>query len=466
MKRKVSPPVVLFIATLTSFLIYFNGSAVTVALPAIDAEFKTNLMMLNWIVTAFLLSSAAFLLPMGRIGDIYGRKKIYTLGILIYVGASVLAIYSKSVNTLILSRVLQGIGGAMNLSTVAAILVSVYTPEERGKVIGINAAAVYTGLSAGPFLGGILTHTFGWRSIFYINVFMGLITIPLILIKVRTDWRDAIRQKIDITGSAICAIGLSSLLFGLSKLPELLGIGFTILGCLSLAFFIRWEVQITNPILNISLFLKNRMFAFSNLSALINYSAIFAVTFFLSLYLQMIKRLKPYEAGLILVAQPVIQAILSPLTGKLSDKIQSWFLASIGMAICAAGLVPLINLTKETPIINILYYLLILGFGFAIFSSPNTNAVMSSVDKEYLGVASATIATMRIVGQVISMAIALLLFSFIIGKVQVTPRNTEKFLKVMHYGFIIFASLCTFGVFTSLARGSSKRKKKINYKKH
>jgi len=461
MKKKTSPSVILFIATVTSFLIYFNGSAVTVALPAIGTEFKADAVMLNWIVTAFLLATAAFLLPMGRVADIYGRKKIYTLGIVIYVGASALAVYSKTVNILILSRVIQGIGGAMNLGTVAAILVSVYPPEQRGRIIGINAAAVYTGLSAGPFLGGILTHAYGWRSIFWVNIIMGFITLPLIFLKVRTEWSDAHRQKIDITGSAICAIGLSSLLFGFSKLPGILGIGFTTLGVLSLAFFIRWEVEISNPIVNIPLFLKNRMFAFSNLSALINYSAIFAVTFFLSLYLQMIKRLKPYEAGLILVAQPVVQAVLSPLTGKLSDKVPSWFLASFGMAICTAGLVFLSCLTKDTPILHIVYCLLILGTGFAIFSSPNTNAVMSSVDKEHLGVASATIATMRIVGQVISMAIALLLFSFIIGKIQVTPKNSAKFMVAMKYGFMIFSGLCALGIFTSLARGSSKKKKKI-----
>jgi MFS family permease len=352
----------------------------------------------------------------------------------------------------------------MNLSTVAAILVSVYPREQCGRVIGINAAAVYTGLSAGPFLGGILTQGFGWRSIFFINIIMGIVTIPLILLKVRAEWADANKEKIDFTGSVICAIGLSSLLYGFSQLPQLIGIGFTTLGALSLAFFIRWEVQIPNPIVKLSLFLKNRMFSFSNISALINYSAIFAVTFFLSLYLQMIKRLKPFEAGLILVAQPVVQAALSPLTGKLSDKIQPWIIATLGMAICAAGLYPLINLTKDTPIINILIYLVILGTGFALFSSPNTNAVMCSVDKEHLGVASATIATMRVVGQVISMAIAMLLFTFIIGKVQITPRNSVKFLKAIHYGFMIFTAICSIGVITSLARGSNKQRKKNDSK--
>jgi EmrB/QacA subfamily drug resistance transporter len=460
MTRKTNPDAVLFIATVTSFLIYFNGSAVTVALPAIGAEFKANMVILNWVVTSFLLSSAAFLLPMGKVGDLYGRKKIYTLGIFIYIGASVLAVYSKTAFMLITARILQGLGGAMNLGTVAAILVSVFSPEERGRVIGINAAAVYTGLSAGPFFGGILTQFLGWRSIFFVNIILGVITIPIIFLKVHGEWKQAFKEKIDITGSAICAIGLSSLLFGFTKLPDILGIGFTTLGVLSLAFFIRWEIQIPNPILKLSLFLKNRLFAFSNISALINYSAIFAVTFLLSLYLQSIKKFKPYEAGLILVSQPVIQALLSPLTGKLSDKIQPWIIASLGMAICAGGLVPFIYLTDKTPILHILLYLVVLGAGFALFSSPNTTAVMSSVDKENLGVASATIAVMRIIGQVISMAIALLLFSFIIGKIQVTPRNSAKFMIAMKYGFIIFASLCTFGVFTSLARGSTKRRKK------
>jgi EmrB/QacA subfamily drug resistance transporter len=463
-KKKTSPKVVLFVATLTSFLIYFNGSAVTVALPAIGSEFKANSVMLNWIITSFLLSSAALLMPMGKIGDIVGRKKIYTLGILIYVGASVLAVYAKTIPILILARVLQGVGGSMNLGTVAAILVSAHPPEERGRVIGINAAAVYTGLSAGPFLGGILTHAFGWRSIFYFNIVLGSITIPLILLKIHAEWASEKKEKIDITGSAIFALGLVSLLYGFSQLPEWLGIGFTTLGVLSLAFFIRWEIQIANPILNLVLFKKNRLFSFSNLAALINYSATFAITFFLSLYLQIVKGLKPYEAGLILLSQPVIQALLSPLTGKLSDKIEPWFLSSFGMAVCVAGLVPFIYISKETPLLHILLYLAVLGAGFALFSSPNTNAVMSSVGKEHLGVASATIATMRIVGQVVSMAIALLLFSFIIGKVQVTSKISEKFIQAMHYGFMIFTSLCSLGVLFSLARGRVRHKKKLKSK--
>jgi len=224
-------------------------------------------------------------------------------------------------------------------------------------------------------------------------------------------------------------------------------------GAIGLSAFTRWEMRTKSPVLDISLFKNSKAFTFSNLAALINYSATFAVTFLISLYLQYVKRFTPESAGLILVAMPAMQAIFSPLAGRLSDRIEPRLIASAGMALTTIGLIVFIFLNEETPLGLIVANLLLMGFGFALFSSPNTNAVMSSAPKTAYGVASATLATMRQVGMTFSMGVAMLMFALYMGRVQITPEYYPLFQESMKTSFIIFAILCFGGIFASLARG-------------
>jgi MFS family permease len=217
--------------------------------------------------------------------------------------------------------------------------------------------------------------------------------------------------------------------------------------------FVRWETKVEYPVLNISLFGNNRVFAFSNLAALINYSATSAISFLLSLYLQYTKGLTPQDAGLILVSQPVVMAIFSPLAGRLSDKIEPRIVASAGMTLTVVGLLLFTFLNSTTDLAFIIFSLVLLGFGFALFSSPNTNAVMSSVEKRFYGVASATLGTMRLTGQMLSMGIAMLVFALYLGRAQITPEKYPAFLTSTKTAFIIFAVLCFGGIFASLSRG-------------
>jgi MFS family permease len=212
-------------------------------------------------------------------------------------------------------------------------------------------------------------------------------------------------------------------------------------------------MKTTSPLLNMILFFYNAAFAFSNLAALINYSATFAVTFLMSLYLQYIKGFNPQHAGLILVSQPLIMAVFSPLAGRLSDRIEPRVVASIGMGFTAAGLFLFTSLHRETHLAFIVTGLVLLGFGFALFSSPNTNAVMSSIEKRFYGVGSATLGTMRLTGQMFSMGIAMVIFAIHIGSARITPEYYPQFLTSLRTGFIIFSSLCFGGIFASLARG-------------
>jgi len=453
MGNNVNKMSALLIATIASFLTPFMGSSVNIALPAIASEFAADAILLSWIPTAFLLTSAMFAVPFGRIADIYGMKKVFTSGIIIFTIASLLSAMAPFTLALIGFRVLQGIGSAMIFVTGLAIITSAFPPQERGKAIGINIMAVYTGLSLGPVLGGIITHYMGWRSLFYLMVPLGLLVITLILWKLRgQEWAACKGEKFDLPGSVLYSIALVLVIYGFSSLPDILGIATIIAGILLFIGFTRWELNIDSPVLDMKLFFKNRAFAFSNLAALINYSATFAVTFLLSLYLQYVKGLSAQNAGLILVAQPIIMAIITPFAGRLSDRYEPRILASIGMALVTLGLLIFAFISAQTTFEYIIIGLLVLGLGFGFFSSPNTNAIMGSVERRFFGVASATVSTMRLVGQVLSMGIAMLIFAMLIGRVQILPAQYPALIQSIQITFIIFAVLCFGGIFASLAR--------------
>ena len=436
-----------------AFLTPLMGSSVNIALPSIGREFSMDALSLSWIATSAVLAAAIFLVPFGRLADIHGRRKIFVYGIITFTAFSLLSGLAPSGTVLILTRAFQGVGAAMIFGTGIAMLTSAYPVAERGRVLGISVAATYFGLSLGPFVGGFLTQHLGWRSLFFMNALLGLCIIVLVLWRLKSEWAEARGEKFDIPGSLLYTVSLTMLMIGFSKLPGATGMWTLLAGLAGFAAFVAWERRAHKPLLDVTLFARNVVFAYSNAAALINYCATYAVTFLLSLYLQYIKGLDPQVAGAILVAQPIMMALFSPLAGRVSDTIEPRVVASIGMAIISVGLALLAFVGNETSIVLITIYLLLLGFGFALFSSPNTNAVMSSVEKKLYGVASATLGTMRLTGQMFSMGIVMLIFSLIMGKTQITPEYYPKFLQSMQLAFSIFSVLCVLGVFASLARG-------------
>ena len=453
MNQTPDKKVALMIAMLAAFFVPFMGSSVNIALPAIGKDFAMDAVALSWVATSFLLTAAMFLLPFGRLADIYGRKLFFFLGIVTYTLASFVSAISPSGLILILSRGLQGMGGAMIFSTGIAILSSVFPSNERGKALGMTAAAVYLGLSFGPPLGGLLTHYLGWRFVFLIHVPLGLIIIILILSKLKGEWADAKGESFDLLGSLTYCISLTALVYGLSLLPDNIGITIALIGLIGLFGFIVWEYNSPSPLLDVRIFQTSTVFAFSNLSTLVHYSATFAVGFLISLYLQYIKLYTPQIAGMILMVQPVVMALVSPFAGRLSDRIEPRIVASIGMAMTVIGLSVFSFISRDMMLSLIILNLTILGLGFALFSSPNTNAVMSSVDKKYFGVASATLGTMRLTGQMLSMGITTLIFSVKIGRVQITEEYYQQFLVSTRMAFLIFSILCFLGILASIARG-------------
>lgn len=443
---------VLLTTTVASFLTAFMGSALNVALPIIGKEFSMDAVTLGWVATAYTLAIAIFLVPFGRAADIHGRRKVFTLGLIGYTALTLALAFVADGTQLIALRIVQGVASAAMFATSSAILSSAYPPGERGRVLGINVSAVYTGLAIGPFLGGILTQNFGWRSVFIVAAAAGSVAVGAAL-QLKQEWAEARGERFDWFGSVIYGASIALALYGLSRLPAWEGWLLLLAGLAGFGAFLLWANRAKSPVLNISLFRNNRAFTLSSLAALINYLATTAVTFLLSLYLQYLKGLTPQQAGALLVAQPIMMAAFSPFAGRLSDRIESRIVASAGMGLTAVGLVMLAFLTAETSLAYIVAALLLLGLGFGLFSSPNMNAIMGSVEKRQYGVASAILATMRTLGQALSLGLTLLVFSLLIGPAQITEPYYPAFLASAKLVFAISAALCALGIFASLARG-------------
>jgi EmrB/QacA subfamily drug resistance transporter len=444
---------------LPGFLVAFMASSVNIALPSIGNDLAMNALMLNWVATSFLLGTAICLLPMGRIADIHGRKKVFILGLGLFTITTALIALAPDATTLIALRFLQGVSCSMLAGPSVAIITSVFPARERGRALGINIASIYLGLSFGPFLGGILTGHLGWRSIFYLAAPFSAFLVLLTSVRLKGEWADARGEGLDYTGSILYALALVAFIYGLSLVPSRWGMLLIIGSAAGFFAFAKWEQKTVHPVFDINLFSTNRLFVFSNLTAMIHYSASFALIFLLSLYLQYIKGLSPQAAGLILVSYPVLMAVLTPHAGRLSDRIEPRLLVSGGMALTSLGVFGLIFLNKDTGLSTIIGILVLMGTGYALFSSPNSNAIMSSVEKKHYGVASGVLSTMRLTGQMISMAIVLLLFSLYIGREPIALQTYPAFLKSMHTTFIIFCILCIIGVIISLGRGKVHRER-------
>jgi EmrB/QacA subfamily drug resistance transporter len=441
------------VSSLASFLTPFMASAVNVALPAVSREFSLDAVTLGWVQMAYQLAAAMFLVPFGRLADIVGRKKVFALGLAIDGTASAVCALAPSAAVLIGFRALQGVGGAMIFGTGVAILTSVYPPGERGKALGINTAAVYLGLSIGPVVGGFLTHGLGWRSILWTYVPLSLTALALTVTRLKGEWAEARGESFDRAGAVVYGAGIVALMFGFSRLPSRLGFVLAAAGTAAIALFIWLEGRAAKPLLETRLFRHNRIFAFSNLAAFINYSATAATGFILSLYLQYVKGLPPHRAGLVLIAQPILMAVSSPFAGRLSDRTEPQTIASLGIGLSSVGLFLFAFIREGTPLALVVAGLALLGLGFGLFASPNTNAVMGAVERRLYGVAAASLGTMRLSGQMLSLGITMLILAVTMGRVAIRPENLPSFLRSARIAFSFYAALCVVGVFASLARG-------------
>ena len=446
---------ILLVVAITSFMGTFLVSAVNIALPSIEHSFSLSALELSWIITSFILGMALFMMPSGAWGDKTDNRKLFKLGLILFTIASAVCFVAPNGTWLIAARFLQGVGTAFTGTTGQAILVSSFPSEKRGRVLGISVSAVYTGLALGPLLGGIITQHFGWRILFLIAAIFGVFTFIISVIHLEREKKiKKLPVKNDLLGTILFMTGLTTLVYGSSQLPSTTGWTLMAISLILLLIFWKIESTVVNPLLNTSLFTKNKLFTYSNLSALINYTSTFAIVFFLSLYLQKVQNLSPREAGAVIIAQPIMMAIFSPIVGKLSDKIQPRYFATTGMAMCSSGLAMLAFLSHNTPIPYIIGVLIWVGLGFALFSSPNMNTIMSSVDRKQYGQASGLASSMRVFGQIISMSIITLLISINFGNQSVEEVPDILFLNALKWGFMIFAIIGATGIYFSFFRGN------------
>lgn len=438
----------LIVGILVSFLTPFVRSSINLAIPVLATEFDLSAIFLTWISSIYLLVNAILYIPFGRIGDIYGRKRIFQYGLIIFTISSFVSAFSTSGEMFLVFRVFQAIGNAMIFANLNAMISSAFPVNERGKAFGLTSMSVFVGLILGPILGGVVTEIVGWRTLFYMDTVIGIIAAYAIT-RFKYDWIDAEGEKLDILGSFLLGISLIAILYGFSDFTNKYSLFLIIGGIIGISLFYLAEKRAAFPLINLDLF-KIKRFTFGNITAFINYGAFVSVGFILTLYLQYLKGYSPITAGLIVSVQSVMMIIVSPFAGRLSDKIDPGNVSTMGMVLTTIGVALMTLIDFENSLYLGGLSLIIFGSGIGLFYSSNTKMVMSAVDKKYFGVASATLSDMRSMGQIFGMGIVMIIISTILGNVEITPSNYPELILSLKFSLVAIAVLSAVGIFTSL----------------
>ena len=442
---------VIFVGT---FMGPLDSSIVNIALPVIAKEFGVGITTIEWVVMAYLLTTSSLLLSVGRIGDMIGHKRVYIFGFIAFTAASALCGFAGSIEQLIGFRALQAIGATSLFASAPAIITDVFPPHERGKALGTIGTSVAIGLTAGPFLGGLIIGALDWRWIFFINIPIGIIVVMLALAIIRES-RAETGKRFDILGAATGFGALFSILLTLSMgntwgWDSVLTIGLLLTSAVFATLFIRTERRVSDPMLDLALF-HNRLFAAANISALINYIALFVVLILIPFYLFDIFKETPQRAGIVLMSVPLLMGIAAPISGTISDKIGSRLLSSLGLGITAVALYGLTWTSPETGVFLVAALLSLIGLGSGLFQAPNSNAIMGIVPRNRLGIAAAMQATMRNVGMVLGVAMS----GAIVATIAPKGHTDPNLLSAIHTAFTAGAIMAALGVVTSLVRGSA-----------
>ena len=435
---------------MSAFVTPFTGSALTLSLPDIGLAYGVSANELGWVLEIFLLASIVFLLPMGKMADRFGKRRIFLLGTTLFTLSSALCAVMPDMGFLLVARALQGLAAAMLYATNMSIVALCFPPEQRGRALGWMVSMVYVGLACGPVLGGLLNYYAGWQSIFISITLVSLACVCTTLCYLHQEWVEQDVKGVDGRGAVLYGLAMVLAMFGLSELAELSWAwGALLFGIVLLGAFVVHERRTANPILPVFILVENRAFSLSNLTAMIDYSATFAISFLLSIYLQSVLGLSSREAGLMMLIQPIVMAVLAPTAGRLSDERSPRKIATWGMAVTARGILGLVAAVKLQSLWFVVPVVVVIGIGCAFFAAPNNNAIMGSVPKHYYSLATSMIGTVRLVGQVTSVAIVTMILSFVwadLTEMGVLLRNIEL-------SFTVFTVLCVIGIFTSwLAR--------------
>lgn len=445
---------VIIIAMLCLFGVAFTSNAVSIALPTIAVDFNITNIMQNWLVNLYLLVIASACVPFSKLCSRHGLNRTLEIGIIIYIIGSIMSGISYDITFLLFSRLIQGIGSAVLFVNGVAMITAQIQPQKRGQAIGLSITGVYLGLTLAPTIGGVLVQHLSWRSIFYI-------TIPLILIsyyllrKIDKEWIMCADEPFDVKGSVLYLVGIIILMYGFTTLNSVIGIVTVIIGLIILILFAKFELKIKYPIYNIHLF-KNSKYTFSNIASLISYFATFVVTYILNYHLQYLNGFDPQTAGFILISTPLLMVICAPIAGRLSDKINPQILAAIGMSIVSIALLLLCFLNEQTPLYMILISMVLQGIGFGLFSTPNNTVIMGTVPKKDIATASASLSTVRTIGQSFSLGLLTLIFALIMGNVPIIPETFPALIKSSQVTMTISTILCVIAIILSLMGIKSK----------
>lgn len=475
--RAVSKWTVLALSASATFMTTLDGSIVNIGLPSIANTFHAGISgATEWIIIGYLVVIAAVLLTCGRLADMIGRKPIFLTGLIVFILGSALSGLAPSLMLLILARLFQGIGGALIFSVNVAMITSTFPRKERGLALGLNAVVVSLGVAAGPTIGGIITQYLTWRWIFYVNVpICAVVLLAALYLYREQDAPSKQHERFDPLGAIVLAIGLAALTLGLSFGQEW---GWTSIGTLAslgislgmLAVGVYVEMHVKQPIVNLSL-VTNRVFALANISFMLCMMALFAPGFLLPFYFEQLRGFSTIQTGLMLTPLPLMLAVAAPLSGALADRFGSRWLSPLGLAIACFGLVLLSQINAQSSTWDIIWRLAVTGIGQGIFQSPNTRTLMSAAPQKAQGEASGLLATGRVIGQSMSVALTGSIFAASGGAAAgtllasqqtpnlpttsslVTLQNT--FVSSFHAALLVCAACAALGIFTALARGDN-----------
>ena len=436
---------VLLACCIGGFLAPLITTMINLAVPVISIDFGISAHDQGWLIMSYFLSSVAFMIPMSRLSDLYGKKRMFMIGILIVIAGSLMSALSPTFIVLLIWRVITGIGTACISSTSISMIAQVYPKASRGLPFAMNTMCIYIGASLGPVLGGIITEVLGWEYIF-LSVIPFSIAALFAMLLFKKDFRTAEGEPFDLKGSLLYGIGIVVLMYGVLTVPEITSAAFIAAGTVLMIAFFIFETREDHPVLMVGLF-REKVFRRSTMAAFLNYGSSYAVVFTMSLYLQNIGMYAPGAAGLIILVQPAIQAVVTPFAGRMSDKTDPRFLTTAGMLMMLSSTALMATLTVEVEMIKIYMILIMTGIGYGLFSSPNTNLVMGSVTQKSYSESSGVIAVMRQVGMMVSVAIIMCMIAFTMGTDTNIPSMTNEFISAIRYAFTVCCGLAVIGAF-------------------
>ncbi|MGN0736055.1 MAG: MFS transporter [Anaerovoracaceae bacterium] len=449
----------IIVCVITAFITTFMGSALNLSIPDLEKEFGVGAQTVGWVVTIYMLTCSALAVPFGRLADRVDRVLILRTGILIFSAGSLSAVISRSMGMFLLFRLMQGIGASMIFSTNIAILAAAFDEKERGRVLGYATCATYAGLSAGPVIGGILNQHFGWRAIFLVTASITAVAFCGAVLKLpkgsgmEYSSSEKVKPVTDYAGNILFVMSMVMSMYGLSAFKNnVLAPFILVAGLFLFIIFIRTEKRVANPVVDIRMFCSNLPFTLSCFAATVNYGSNFAISYLMSIYLQLVKGMSSQWTGIVLAVSTVIMAILSPWVGRLSDRVSPNRISAAGMAFCAVALGLFTFVRKDSSLTQTIITLALSGLGFALFSTPNTNAVMSCVKKEDYGTASSILSTMRSLGHTASMSAVTAISGIYMGSDSMGEAPQEMLMKTLHVSFAIFTFLCILGIFMAAKR--------------